>query len=124
VTSSTPAPPAPGPSLPYAEISEDAFAERAAATFTVAEPTRGMLILRGPCPRCQTQIDIPVVTTLFRSSYGFGGRFLAKGPPATRAGDVEPEPMVCTCDDEHPGRPADRFGCGAYWMLAISKVAS
>jgi hypothetical protein len=110
--------------LPYAEITEDAFAEKAAATFAVAELTRGMLILRGPCPRCQTQIDIPVVTTLFRSWQGFGGRFRDKGSRNAAADDVEPEPMLCTCDDEHPGRPADRFGCGAYWTLAISKVAS
>lgn len=123
MNSSTPAS-VQGAALPYVEITEDAFAEKAAETFAVAELARGMLILRGPCPRCQAQIDIPVVTTLFRSPHSFVGLFSRKGPKAAGEDDLEPEPMLCTCDDDHPGRPADRVGCGAYWTLTISKVAS
>jgi hypothetical protein len=29
------------------------------------------------------------------------------------------EPMLCTCDDDHPHRPEGRKGCGAYWNFII-----
>jgi hypothetical protein len=33
------------------------------------------------------------------------------------------EPMMCTCEDEHPNRPEGFSGCGAYWTLTISPPA-
>jgi hypothetical protein len=40
---------------------------------------------------------------------------------STTAPEDEPngEPMICTCDKEHAGRPPDRRGCGAFWNLTV-----
>jgi len=50
--------------LPYREITEDAYATAAARDFTVTVLATGMLVLRGPCPRCRSVIDIPSCTIL------------------------------------------------------------
>ena len=77
----TPAPdraPDPAPDkdtpLPYKEITDETYALQAAKNFAVTEPARGTLILRGPCPRCRAVIEIPVVSSVFRSSRSIGGR--------------------------------------------------
>jgi hypothetical protein len=104
-----------GQPMPYREVTEDRYAE-SAQNFTIEEPRPGTLVLRGPCPRCEAIIDIPVVSGIFRSSRLLGSR----GPhnsPAT--GQIEP--MMCTCEDDHPGRPEGAFGCGAYWTLVLSR---
>lgn len=101
--------------LPYAEVTESDYAERAAATFRASRPAPGTLVLTGPCPRCDTVIRVPVVDGVY------------KGPSRFRLGtqrEPEPpqrlEPLICTCEEEHPGRPAGRVGCGAYWLQQIT----
>lgn len=104
--------------LPYREITNLTYAEDAAESFTVTELARGTLVLRGPCPRCHALIDIPVVSSIFRSSRSVSSRLRSRAPKTTEA--VHEEPMMCTCEDEHPNRPNGRSGCGAYWTLTIS----
>lgn len=120
MTASSPAPEPDAP-LPYTEITDDTYAVDAAKSFTVTEQGRGTLVLRGPCPRCRALIDIPVVSSIFRSSSSVGGWLRAGTPKAAEAG--HDEPMMCTCEDEHPDRPEGRSGCGAYWVLTISSPA-
>jgi hypothetical protein len=117
INTSSPAPVPTGP-LPYAEITDDSYAERAAQNFTVVEAAPGTLVLHGPCPRCATLIDIPVVQSIFRGFHFPGGWPTARHGTATEP--AHNEPMICTCGDEHPGRPEGRQGCGAYWILNIS----
>ncbi len=117
MTASNPAPEPDAP-LPYIGITDDTYAVYAAKSFTVTELARGTLVLRGPCPRCHALIDIPVVSSIFRSSRSAGDRLRAGAPKAAEAG--HDEPMMCTCEDEHPDRPEGRSGCGAYWILTIS----
>lgn len=107
--------------LDYAETTDDTYSETAAKTFTATEPAGGTLILRGPCPRCHAVIDIPVVTSIFRSSRSLGDWLRVPAPKVSQAGYEEP--MMCTCQDEHPNRPEGRSGCGAYWLLTISSPA-
>jgi hypothetical protein len=118
VTSANPLPDEDRP-LPYKEITDQTYAVQAAQSFTVSEPARGTLILRGPCPRCCAVIDIPVISNIFRLSGLVSGLLPARGQSA----EVNhTEPMMCTCIEDHPGRPAERDGCGAYWNLSISST--
>lgn len=110
-------------SLPYQEVTDDSYAEKAAATFTIEEPRPGLRVLRGNCPRCGALIDVPVMPTVFDGMRSLRRqRNGAVGQAAAAAQDIV-EPMLCTCDDDHPRRPEGRKGCGAYWNFVIS-VAS
>jgi len=104
-----------GEPLPYREVTNEEYAALAARQFTVEEPKPGTLILRGPCPRCHAVIDIPVVGGIFRTSRLLGGNLRAR----QQADYVEP--MMCTCEESHLGRPNDVVGCGAYWTLTLSR---
>jgi len=103
--------------LPYREVTDEEYAVIAASQFTVEEPRSGTLILRGPCPRCHTIIDIPVVSGVFRTSRLLGGKLRHR----QQAVADHVEPMMCTCEEGHPGRPDDVVGCGAYWTLTLSR---
>ena len=106
--------------LPYVELTNETYAEHAAEKFTIEEPEPGTMVLRGPCPRCQAVIEIPVVDSIFRSTRS--GRFWRRRPLGTDA-KVHVEPMMCTCEGEHRNRPEGLVGCGAYWTLTISTPA-
>jgi len=107
--------------LPYTEITDETYAKNAARDFTVTELAYGTLALRGPCPRCRAFIEIPVVSSIFRSSRSIGSWARSRAPKSGEA--AHKEPMMCTCGDDHPGRPEDRSGCGAYWALVITPPA-
>ncbi|MEU7802507.1 hypothetical protein AB0B10_24925 [Micromonospora arborensis] len=107
----------PAPPLPYRETTDESYATAAAQNFTIEQIRPGTMVLRGPCPRCSTIIDIPVVDSVLRLS-------LKKRNAALRSQDPAPtrhrvEPMICTCKDPHPDRPTGANGCGAYWTLTL-----
>ncbi|MFH0173786.1 hypothetical protein ACIA6D_17460 [Streptomyces cacaoi] len=105
------------PALPYQETSEQHYTTAAFATFTVETADLHLLILRGPCPRCGAEIEIPVIDTMLsgsRAALPFGA---APVPAESRT-----EPVLCTSAADHPGRPEGAVGCGAYWMAAIPLV--
>ena len=73
-------------------------------------PTRGGVMLRGACPRCQHQMELLHIEKMVdKSILPWGARRRAN------AGVVR---MYCTCTEDHPERPADDEGCGAYWERA------
>ncbi|WBB67345.1 hypothetical protein [Micromonospora sp. WMMD812] len=92
--------------LPYAEVTDDGYAARAAQTFTVREFGPAVL-LSGDCPRCRHPITCPIVDEVYKHD----------GPPAPAGGDYRT--VLCTCDAAHPGQPAALSGCGAYWTLLL-----
>jgi len=98
------------PPLPYQYGTDDQFAQRAAATFTL-EHFGTALVLSGPCPRCGQQMDFMVVEELFRAAT------VADPGPAT------PVTMFCTAETVHEGSPDDRTGCGAFWSLLLPSGA-
>jgi hypothetical protein len=102
---------------PYREITEDRYASSAAEQFKVEEAEPGTLVLSGPCPRCGWVMEVPVVDSIFTTTRGI--RFWRRRPHAAAA-ESYVEPMVCDCDEDHPGRPEGLSGCGAYWTLTIS----
>ncbi len=113
--------PTPGSELrPYQESTQDSYAEWAADTFTVQETEPGVILLHGRCPQCQANIEIIVVTIIFASRRRLRSWLR---PDRAAAPDAEIEqPVMCTCQDEHPGRPDGRIGCGAYWMMIIASA--
>ncbi|MCO6009798.1 hypothetical protein NE236_32985 [Actinoallomurus purpureus] len=102
-----------GPVVAYEEVTAAEFGVRAARTFTVEQVEPGVLLLGGPCPRCDAVISIPIFDRVFR--YGGGS-----------AGEKAPryETVVCTCDEPHPGRPESRVGCGAFWAIGLREGPS
>lgn len=90
--------------LPYSETTTLDYATAAASTFTIDDHGVGLQVLRGPCPRCEALIDILIV------------KLVVKG--ASPVPDSV-EPVTCTCEETHDGRPEDRIGCGAYWNFAL-----
>jgi hypothetical protein len=106
--------------LPYREMTDETYPHLAAQRFTVEEPKPGTLVLRGPCPRCNAIIDVPIVSSIFRSSRLLGSERRHRNRSATS----HVEPMMCTCDDEHPNRPDGAYGCGAYWTLVVTRQGS
>ncbi len=105
--------------LPYREVSEGDYAQRAAdQNFVLDMSEPGVPILRGTCPRCSDFMIFPVLEDVYKviSPKNQHAALAAKG-----AGDSRDqiEPMICTCEKEHPGRPAQAEGCGAYWKLRL-----
>ncbi|MFC4049871.1 hypothetical protein ACFOY4_09275 [Actinomadura syzygii] len=100
--------------IPYEETTDPEFAGAAARTFAVETYPDGLL-LRGPCPRCASVIEVALVDEVF--SRGLLG--WRRGSPAPPPAPEPVEPVICTCTEAHPGRPDGRVGCGAYWLFAV-----
>jgi hypothetical protein len=110
--------------LPYAETTEDAYGEETAKSFSIIELPHGGLLLCGPCPRCHATIEVPVVSTIFKSPRSLLDKLRPHSSTALTTGRDHTEPMMCICTDEHPDRPEGRAGCGAYWTLTIMASAN
>ncbi|WP_460660169.1 hypothetical protein [Kribbella swartbergensis] len=95
--------------VPYREVSEPGYAEKAAETFVIEEFDVGVSLLGGLCPRCQAPIEVPLIDGVFRAA------------PAQERTErsTHSVPIICTCTEAHPGRPDDRVGCGAYWIFDL-----
>ncbi|MET9335873.1 hypothetical protein ABZX78_32525 [Streptomyces cellulosae] len=105
------------PPVPYEEVNHRSFEEEAAKEFSLTRLGPGTAELRGPCPRCRVMIRVPVVTSTYKS-FRLWRRSSAE--PVLPPGDVHEEIVICTCEEDHPGRPGDRSGCGAFWRLEIT----
>jgi hypothetical protein len=97
----------PVPPLPFAEVTEPGYAERHTRGLRVAG-TRSEAVLTGSCPRCGHVFQFVHPWRSYRS-------------PRRRPDGLHPVQVVCTCEGEHPGRPADEEGCGAYWLLYLRR---
>ena len=112
--------------VPFEEKTSDAYAEWVESTFESVTSRDGSIALVGACPRCEHAMEYLIASTVTRTWVrrvaGLFGRPPsppAPGPPPPAPGE-EVERMICTCDHEHAGRPADYLGCGAYWDLVVS----
>nr|WP_052166083.1 hypothetical protein [Micromonospora purpureochromogenes] len=105
--------------LPYEEVTDHSFAKQAAKEFTLDRPTYGMLVLHGPCPRCRGAMEVPLFDLVVRTT-DVTSLPPRPQPPVDASDSSHVEPIICLCEDEHPGRPAGRKGCGAYWTLAVT----
>ncbi|WP_445528866.1 hypothetical protein [Streptomyces cyslabdanicus] len=101
--------------LPYEEITEPSFGARAAVEFSLIQVGPGAAELRGPCPRCRTTIRLPVVNSVYKNFRLWRRPGQQASPPS-----VHEELVICTCAEDHPGRPEGKVGCGAFWRLEIT----
>jgi hypothetical protein len=88
--------------LPYAEVTDDAYAAEAAATLTVSE-FGPAVVLSGGCPRCHDPFTFTLVNEVFRGE--------TPGPAPVY------DTIFCTCLADHPQRADGQAGCGAYWTV-------
>jgi hypothetical protein len=77
-----------------------------AGTCELVEVPRGF-IASGTCPRCGDLMSFPYVTKVFRNVGAPGG-----------TGDLVR--MLCTCEQDHPGKPDGECGYGAFWNVRLS----
>lgn len=112
--------PFPAEPLPYVEMTESRFAEEAAKTFIAQSHPEG-IVLSGNCPRCGAPIQVPLLVETFSRGVRWGRGTYAGPPPATAR---RSEPIICTCEEPHPGRPDGYVGCGAYWTLVLTEEES
>jgi hypothetical protein len=83
-------------------------------------PTRGGVILRGPCPRCRDLMEFLRVTRSVKATFWRRERSRPRGEDGSRPRrDPSVVPMICTCNGVHPGRPEGEYGCGAYWTITL-----
>ncbi len=115
---------------PYLEITDLAFGAHVAETFEVEQPQPRTLVLRGRCPRCAHPMEFLVTDQVVRRWRRPDPADELPAPPGS-AGSAGPagsgdqtaeEPMVCTCEAAHAGRPDGYLGCGAYWNVRISRA--
>ena len=98
--------------LPYAEMTNPEFAVQAAEAFRSTKDADGIVLI-GPCPRCAAVIEIRLFDQVVRDWIPWRSR------PTLAVAGRRVEPMICTCAHDHPNRPPDRKGCGAYWNLVL-----
>ncbi|MFJ8569868.1 hypothetical protein [Streptomyces sp. NPDC093514] len=106
--------------LPYEEITAPEYTALAAALFTLDAGGPDGTVLRGSCPRCGAVLAAHAAQDALR------GLRLRSFPDAVRRMGAAPrtgervQPMRCTCEEPHPGRPEGRTGCGASWTLLLT----
>lgn len=106
--------------MPYAEMSEEAYAELAAASFSGERIEGGSVVLRGPCPRCGHIMEYLISAEVVKSALPWP---LSRLQRASRpgAGDAGTETLTCQCEAAHPHRPQNFLGCGASWRLGVTE---
>ena len=98
----------PQPPKPFEEITHPAYAATHLAGLRI-EGTRHEAVLSGTCPRCEHAFQYVHPLTGFR------------GPWPHRSRGTYSVQVACVCEEEHPGRPDDDEGCGAYWLLLLQR---
>ena len=93
---------------PFEEITDPGYAAAHHAGLRV-EGTRHEAVLSGVCPRCEHPFQYVHPLTGFRVPW----------PSPSR--DTFSVQVACVCTGEHPGRPDDDEGCGAYWILELRR---
>jgi hypothetical protein len=100
--------------LEYAETTDSEFAALAASSFAAERMRTGIVMLHGRCPRCTSVISVPIFESVFRLGSKRSHRRQEQAEPVYHT-------VMCTCDDDHPGRPTGQLGCGAYWTVVLQE---
>lgn len=114
--------------LPFKVQSSNEYAIHVARTFRDVMSKDGSLTLVGSCPRCEHAMEYLIAASgVTRSWIRRASDLLSRAenptpPSAVPAGGDDVEKMICTCEHDHPGRPADYLGCGAWWNLSVAAI--
>jgi hypothetical protein len=104
----------PPPPLPYEKVSDPAWNDKAAGTWTGEMRPTGQgwqaLAAQGECPRCGHGFDATVADAILMD-VAEATRRVVLGENKIAAEFT----ILCQCDREHEGRPLDATGCGAAW---------
>ncbi|SBT40920.1 hypothetical protein [Micromonospora narathiwatensis] len=92
--------------VPFAETTDDSYAEKFAANCKTRDTRRGVELI-GTCPRCDHEIGLPLPDRVFLNS----------GTPSAS----KYTPVLCNCNGDHADRPVGEEGCGAYWNLNLAE---
>ena len=95
-------------SMPFAEVTESGYSADHLSGLSV-EGSWKEVVLNGTCPRCAHTFQFVHPWRGFRS------------PLRQRPSGLLPVQVVCVCEEEHPGRPADDEGCGAFWIVLLRR---
>lgn len=104
-----------GTPLEYQEVTDPSYSTTVAGNHTLVPVGDEEYVLLCDCPRCGAALELPLFTGVFRQAG-------PPGPGGSGGGTNHVEPMSCICLDDHPNRPLDRTGCGAYWTLTITST--
>ncbi|MCL6671543.1 hypothetical protein [Streptomyces panaciradicis] len=97
-----------GPPDPFEETTRPGYAADHMAGLRI-EGGRHEFVLSGVCPRCMHAFQYIHPLTGFRGLW-----------PRQSRGTYSVQ-VACLCSEEHPGRPEDDEGCGAYWILLLQR---
>lgn len=120
-----PTPPPTTPSshllLPYEETTDPRYAQEVAGNHDLQQVTADDYVIVFTCPRCGGPQEEPLFEPGFRSVQAANAP-AGGAQPAAAATSANPLlPMSCHCPDTtHPGCPAGRGGCGAYWIVELA----
>ena len=99
-----------GTTDPYKEMTEDDYARMYTARLVVTPVNDETMVFSGICPRCGCACTFVAA----RRAYRWRPRGRVRGAVGI--------PMYCTCTTEHPGRPVNEKGCGAYWNVNLDRT--
>jgi hypothetical protein len=99
----------------YEEVTDPAFTAFADSCQVVQGKDGASLL--GVCPRCQHEMMYPYPRRAVSRRIRLLGK--SNGPAVDRV-----LRMLCTCEQDHPGRPEAGRGCGAYWKVTLQESAS
>jgi hypothetical protein len=112
--------------LPYAQVSEEAYAEFAAecsrVTLLPDERDPEVIVIDGACARCRHRMNFHTTVVTYRDANWAPVRdklFNMVLRKATRQAGRRTVTVYCRCGEPHPGAPDISEGCGAYWNLNV-----
>jgi hypothetical protein len=112
--------------LPYAQVSEAAYAEFAAGCARIqllpSERDPELILIDGICARCHHRMDFHTTIVTYRDANWAPIRdklFNTVLRKAARLAGKRTVTVYCRCGEPHPGAPDNGEGCGAYWNLNV-----
>jgi hypothetical protein len=99
-----------GTALPFEEVTNSTYSTTHLSGLKI-EGTWKEAVLSGTCPRCGHGFQFIHPWRTYRSLF------------QRRPDGLLPVQIACVCDEDHPGRPADDEGCGAYWNVLLRREA-
>jgi hypothetical protein len=112
--------------LPFAQVSEETYAEVAAEYSGIqlipSERDPELILIDGICARCHHRMVFHTPIVIYRDANWAPMRdklFNTVLRKAARQAGKRTVTVYCRCGEPHPGAPDNGEGCGAYWKLNV-----
>jgi hypothetical protein len=103
----------------WTEKAYDLLVERKITAVVMRAGVVETSVVNGPCPRCEHVFSASKVRTAVTDWEGTLGESADERDPG--AAEFVEVDLWCECDDEHPGRPDGRTGCGAAYRVPATR---